>query len=195
MYHFICFSIHKPWYLDSNIGFAMMRSWAGSLTEPLFPDPRKSLNLIRSGSFKCLKGPGRWQNWVTPVNIAWAVGNLTKWGVDSPLAFLESCHSIMLWLHENEDLHLHIFQRKQKSRGRCKVEKRERKRNWERKRSSDFLIWSPPYFLNCADLMLLTGQQHDTSEPKPDDFPLRSEAQVAKNTWTWKMQSTNEEEK
>ena len=32
--------------------------------------------------------------------------------------------------------------------------------------------------------MLLTGQQHDTSEPKPDDFPLRSEAQVAKNTWT-----------
>ena len=118
MYYFICFSIHKPWYLDSNIGFAMMRSWAGSLTEPWFPGPRKSLNLIRSGSFKSLKGPGRWQNWVAPVDIAWAVGNLTKWGVNSPLAFLESCNSIILWLHENEDLHLHIFQRKQKSRGR-----------------------------------------------------------------------------
>ena len=39
-------------------------------------------------------------------------------------------------------------------------------------------------FLNCADLMLLTGHQRDTSEPKPDDFRLRSQAQVAKNTWT-----------
>ena len=137
MYHFICFCIHKPWYLDSNIGFAMMRSWAGSLTEPWFPGPRKSLNLIRSSSFKCLQGPGRWQNWVTPVDIAWAVGNLIKWGIDSPLAFLESCNSIMLWIHENEDLRLHIFQRKQKSRGRCKVENRER----EIERERDLLIF------------------------------------------------------
>ena len=43
--------------------------------------------------------------------------------------------------------------------------------------------------------MLLTGHQRDTSEPQTDDFPLRSQAQVAKNTWTLKIQSANEEEK
>ena len=43
--------------------------------------------------------------------------------------------------------------------------------------------------------MLLIGHQRDTSEPKLDNFPLRSQAQVAKTTWTWKIQSTNEEEK
>lgn len=130
---------------------------------------------------------------MTQVDIAWAVGTVTNWVVDSPQ--LPSKASAPLYCGSvGIQTYISIFFRGSRNLGEdVRIQEREGKRE------IDPLIFKYGlnliYFLNCVELMLPIGHQHDISEHKPDDLPLRSQVQRAKNTWIWKIQSRNREEK